>query len=146
MLPVVVAAPCTDGEVRRPTSSWAPAPANLTFVSAGIDVAFDGLELFGGIDGTHVRVLVEWIADPKRLHAVGELVGDFIRDGFLDEESRSGAADVPLIEPDRRDDAFDRLIDGCICEDDVRAFSTQFQGELLAGSRNHLRQSLADLR
>ena len=56
-----------------------------------------------------------------------QFANDLVVDGFLHKQSTTGTTNVTLIEVDSVDDAFDRLIDRGVFEDDVRRFAAQFQ-------------------
>src|SRR5262249_60504907 len=57
------------------------------------DELADLLELRARVDGTHVRVLVERVADAQRREPALELLEQRLADGLLHEEPRAGAAD-----------------------------------------------------
>ena len=100
-----------------------------------LDQLADSVELRFGIDRADVGVLVEWITDTKHVDAVLELRDEHVGDRFLNQQSASGAADVALVEENSVDDAFNRLIDWRIIEDDVRGFTSKLQRQLLVASR-----------
>src|SRR5439155_20164331 len=56
-----------------------------------------------------------------------------------------GAADVALVEEDAVDDAFDRLIDRGVIENDIGGFPAELQRVALLRSRERLLDNLADL-
>ncbi len=69
-----------------------------------------------------------------------------IRNRFLNEQSRSRATDVALIEEDPVDDAFDHLVDRCVFEDDVRTLTTEFEGQVLGARCDALLDEATNLR
>ena len=89
-------------------------------------------------DGAHVGGFVQRIADPQfrqpRLQTVGEDRGE----AFLHKDAGAGAAHLPLIEPDRIDDALDRAINVGIGENDEGRLAAQFQCQLLGRPGGHL--------
>ena len=50
-------------------------------------------------------------------------------DGFLDQQPRTGATDVALVEEDAVDDAFHGLVERRVVEDDVGRLAPEFEGE-----------------
>ena len=60
------------------------------------------------------------------------------------KQTRSGAADVALVEEDAVDDAFDGLVDGGVVEDDVGGLAAEFEGELFAGAGEGVLDDFAD--
>ena len=101
--------------------------------SAGDELA-DAVELGLRVDGTDVGVLVERVAGAEGFEADLEFGQNFFGDGFLNEQPRSGAADVALVEEDAVDDALDGLVERGVFEDDVSRFAAEFEGEALGGS------------
>jgi hypothetical protein len=59
---------------------------------------------------------------------------EILRDAFLYKKSRPGAADLPLVEPDGIDEAFDRAVDIGVVEDDVGGLAAQLERQGLAGT------------
>jgi hypothetical protein len=101
------------------------------------------VELFVRVDGADVGVLVERIAHDERAHTVLELADHFVVHAFLHEEAAAGAAHVALVEVDAVDDAFDGLVDGGVCEDDVGRLAAELERGLLAGAGDALLDELA---
>src|SRR5258705_10818110 len=60
--------------------------------------------------------------------------------------SRSGAAHLPLIEPDRVHDAFDDAVEIGVLEHDEGTLAAQLEGQLLAAARGRLANDAADFR
>ena len=56
-------------------------------------------------------------------------------DVFLDQQARSGAANLTLVEPDRVHHAFDRRVQVGVFEDDKRRFAAQLQARASYPSR-----------
>ena len=73
------------------------------------------------------RGLVERIADAQLAHAPLDPRQKSLGDAFLNQQPRSRAADLSLIEPDGIDQSFNRRILIGILEDDERRFAAQFQ-------------------
>ena len=70
---------------------------------------------------------------------------DFLRDAFLDQQPRSRAADVALVEEDAVDDALDGLVERCVVEDDVGGLAAEFEGEFFAGAGEGVLDDFPDL-
>ena len=66
----------------------------------------------------HIDCLVEWIADAEGLQAAFDFLGYSFGDAFFDKQSRTGAANLPLIKPDCIDEAFNRAIEIGVFEND----------------------------
>jgi hypothetical protein len=81
---------------------------------------------------SEIHRLVERIADAQRLQALAQALHQAGGDALLNEDARTGAADLALIEPDRVDDAFDRRFQVGVVEDDERRLAAEFQRQLLA--------------
>ena len=60
---------------------------------------------------------------------------DRVGDRLLDEQARTGAADVALVEEDAVDDALDRLVERRVLEDDVGRLAAELEREVLARAR-----------
>src|SRR5205823_3186185 len=88
------------------------------FFDAALHELLNLLQLRARVDCADVGVLVKRIADAQRADAVAQLADDRLDDRLLNEEPRSGAADMALIEVDAVDDAFDGLIERRVLEDD----------------------------
>src|SRR5471030_399876 len=78
--------------------------------------------------------LVERRAEGQLVHARAQLGEEFFLDRFLHQQTRTGAADLALVEPDRIDQAFDGGVEVRVFEDDERRFAAQFQRQLLAAA------------
>ena len=53
------------------------------------------------------------------------------KNAFLDEQTRTGTANVALIEINSGDNSFDRLIDWRVFENDVGRFAAKLERQLL---------------
>src|SRR5205807_457306 len=106
----------------------------------------DLVELLPRVDGPDVGVLVEWIANSEGLEAVLQLVEDRLEHRFLDEQPRSRAAHVALVEVDAVDDAFDGLVEGRVLEHDVGGLPPELEGQPLAASGDGAADQLPYLR
>ena len=78
------------------------------------------VQLHGRDDRTHVDALVQRLADPQCLHAALQPLVEKIGNAFLDQQPRTRAADLPLIEPDRIDDAFHGAVNIGVVKNDER--------------------------
>ena len=147
----MVAAGDNLGEQRRRKEPAVPraAPGGLpqrgALVLAPSHQLLNLLQLDRGDDGAHVHRLVERIADPKRLHSRLELGDQTLRDSFLRQDPRAGAADLALVEPDGIDHAFDHAVQIGVVEDDERRLSAQLERKLLAAAGRRLPDEPADL-
>src|ERR1019366_1092053 len=96
----------------------------------------DLVQLLPGVDRAHNGILVQWGAEP--LHrGVGYR--------FLAHQPGARAADVTLVEENAVHDSLDRRLDRRIVEDHVRGLAAEFQGQPLAGARNHAADLLTHL-
>ena len=109
------------------------------------DKVADAVQLHRIDDGADIGGLVQGVADAQlaqpRLQPVLERRGD----GFLHQNPRPRAADLPLIEPDRIHHAFHRRIQIGIGENDEGRLAAQFQRQLLARPGGRLADRAADL-
>src|SRR6185437_9692107 len=94
----------------------------------------------------HFDRLVEGLADAELLHARAQLGDELPRDALLHQEARAGAADLPLIEPDRVDDALDHAVEIGVFKNDERAFPAKLEREFLARPRRRLPDLPSDFR
>src|SRR5690606_34321918 len=85
----------------------------------------DAVELLLRVNGTDIGVLVERVAETKRRQALLKSVDDLVVHVLLNEQARTGAADVTLVEEDAVDDALDGLVDRGVVEDDVRRLAPE---------------------
>ena len=60
-----------------------------------------------------------------------QLLDHRLVDRFLDEQARTRAADVTLVEVDAVDDALDGLVESRVVEDHVRRLPAELEGEAL---------------
>jgi hypothetical protein len=88
-----------------------PAGAGLVHHRAlgtgAVDEAGNAFALHGADQRAHVAGLVQRRADADACHAGLQLVGQPGRRAFVHQQPRSGAADLPLVEEDAVDQAFD---------------------------------------
>src|SRR5438477_9364636 len=87
----------------------------------------DLVELLLRVDRTDIGVLIQRIADPERPHPALQLRHHGLIDRLLDEQSRSRAADVALIEVDAVDDPIDSLVYRGGVEDAVRRLASKLE-------------------
>ena len=66
-------------------------------------------------------------------------------DAFLHQQPRARAADLPLVEPDRVDHAFDHAVEVGVLEDDERALAAELERQLLARARRRLADDASHL-
>ncbi len=104
------------------------------FGDAALHPRVDGFALHRRDNRADVDPLVERVADAQQAHAAAHLRQELGGDALLNQEARSGAADLPLIEPDGIDQALDRAILIGVVEDDEGRFAAQFEREPLARS------------
>jgi len=98
------------------------------------DHALDAIELNSRDDGADVDRFVERCSDTQLAHAIANLRDQGLGNALLHEQARTGAADLPLVEPDSVDQAFDGAVEIGVFEDDERRFAAEFEGEpLVAG-------------
>ena len=114
---------------------WRDVMENVAFGRARFD-QFGHAVVLDGIDQrAHVDGFVERVAHAQFRHARLEFGIESLRHGFVDQETRARAADLPLIEPDRIHQTLDRAVEIGIVEDDIGRLATQLQRQRLAGSR-----------
>src|SRR5713101_6895525 len=106
-------------------------PAGRSFSDALVDQPLDALELHARHDGADVDGFVEWRTDSQRVHAVLNLADQFIRDALLHQQARTGAANLPLVEPDAVDQTFHSAVQIGIFKNNERRFATKFERKLL---------------
>ena len=114
------------------------------FTDAFFDEGGDGFELGTVDDGSEVDGFVEGASDAEGFHSGADFGVEFVGDGFLDEESGAGAADLALVEPDGVDEAFDGTVEVGVIEDDEGGFSAEFEGELFGRSGGGFADDAAD--
>jgi hypothetical protein len=66
-------------------------------------------------------------------------------DALLHEDARAGAADLPLVEPDRVDHALDDAVEVGVVEDDEGRLAAELQRQLLAAPGGGRADDAADL-
>ncbi len=105
----------------------------------------DAVALHRGHDGADIDALVERVAEPQALHAGAQFGDRALVDAFLNQQTRARAAHLPLVEPDRIDDALDGAVEVGVVEDDERAFAAEFERERLATARRLLADEAPDI-
>src|SRR3954453_15144968 len=80
-------------------------------LDAGLDQRLDPLELDRSDHRAHVDRLVERRTHAQRYHAADQALAERLCDALLQQQPRSGATDLALVEPDRIDHAFHGAID-----------------------------------
>ena len=120
-------------------------PAGGALPGALGDQTLHPLELAAVDQRADVGVLVERAADAQPRHPRLHLGDEGIGDAFLDEQPRSGAADLALVEPDPVDQSFHRAVEVGILEDEEGGLAAELQRELLAGTRRRPADDLAHL-
>ncbi len=109
-------------------------PARRAFRDALIHQPLDAIELHARDDCADVDGFIERRADAQRVHAVADFGDQFFRDALLHQQARTGAANLPLIEPDAVDQAFDGAVEIGVFENDEGRFAAQFERKsLVAG-------------
>src|SRR5688572_12641947 len=89
------------------------------FARAGFDEQANPVELSARVDRADIGVFVERIAHAQSADAIAQFADDGGEDRFLYEKPRTGTAHVPLIEVDALNDAFNRLVERRIVENDI---------------------------
>src|SRR5467141_57473 len=102
-------------------------PAGRSFRDALVDQPLDALELHTRDDRADVDGFIERRADPQRVHAVLDLADQFVRDALLHQQPRTGAANLPLVEPDAVDQAFHGAIQVGVLKNDERRLTAKFE-------------------
>ena len=120
-------------------------PHRRAFVDALLHQAANALELHRRDDRAHVHRLVERRADAKLLHPRAQLAHQPLGDAFLHEQARAGAADLPLVEPDRVDHALDDAVEIRVVVDDERTLAAELEAQLLAGAGRRAADDAPDL-
>src|SRR5882762_7632916 len=106
-------------------------PAGRSFRDALVDQPLYALELHARDDGANVDGFIERRADPQRVHAVLNLADQFVRDALLHQQPRTGAANLPLVEPDAVNQSFHGAIQIGVFKNDERRLTAKFEGKLL---------------
>src|SRR5262249_34893194 len=83
---------------------------------------------------------VERRANAKRAHARLQFSVKLFGNAFLNQQARTGAADLALVEPDAVYESFHRGIEVGVFENDEGRFAAEFEGKFFVG----LRSSAAD--
>src|SRR6266478_3517985 len=102
-------------------------PASRSLSDALIDQPLDALELRARDNRANVDGLIKRRADSKRVHAVLNLADQLVRDALLHEQPRSGAANLPLVEPDAVDQAFYGAVQIGVLKNDERRLAAKFE-------------------
>ena len=110
----------------------------------GVNHFGDPRVLNGIDDGAHVNAFVERIADAQAIHAALELGMEAVGDALLHQKPRTGAADLPLIEPDCIDEPLNGAVEIGVVKDDVGGLAAQFQGQRLAAACGGLADAAAN--
>ena len=121
-------------------------PAGRALFLAFRDEPGDALELAWCYQRADIGVLVERIADSQPRHARLDLLDEGVRNTFLDEQARAGAADLTLVEPDAVDKALDRRVQIGVLEDHEGGFAAELERQFLARTGGGAADDLADLR
>src|SRR5689334_6484458 len=101
---------------RRQRDFWLPACRALS--NSLRHHPLDTIELHSGHNGTDINGFIEGRPDSQRAHPIANLGDQRLRNAFLHQETRTGTADLSLVEPDAIDEAFDRTVQIGILEDD----------------------------
>ena len=109
-------------------------PARCALLLAGVSQLPDARELGGRVDRADVGVLVQRVAEAQRGQPAVQRGDHLVDHGFLDQQARSRAAYVALVEEDPVDDALDSLVERSVIEHDVRRLAAELEGEALAGA------------
>ena len=70
---------------------------------------------------------IQRVADAKGRHSGAKPLQKFSFNRFLHQQSGARAAHLPLVQPDRIYQPFDRRIDVGVLKDDIRGFSAKFE-------------------
>ncbi len=101
-----------------------------SLVLSGGHERLDPLELLGRVDRADIGVLVQRVAEPEAAHPLPQLADHLVVHALLDQQPRSGAAHVPLVEEDAVDDPLDGLVERGVLEHDVGRLAAQLEGQL----------------
>src|SRR3984885_745641 len=112
-------------------------PTGCAFGNSQIYEATNSFELHGSDDGANVDRFVQGRTDAQRAHAAANFFQEPFRDAFLHQQTRTGAANLALIEPDSIDQSFHRTVEISVLKDNKRRFAAKFEREpfLTPGSR-----------
>ena len=91
-----------------------------------------------------VLTLAVMLADSSQCDAIAKLAHERVKDSFFDEQPRTGATHMTLIEEDAANDPFNGLIERRIRKDNVGRFATELERELLAAAGNGALDRLTD--
>jgi len=84
--------------------------------------------------GTDVNAFVQRVSKAQTVHSVPQSGIEILGNTFLHQQARSGAADLPLIEPDRIDQPFDSRVNIGIVEHDIGRLAAQLERQRLAAA------------
>src|SRR5258708_31349777 len=121
-------------------------PAGRALGDALIDQPLNALKLHTRDDGANVDGFVERRTDSKRVHAVLDFADQFVRDALLHQQPRTGAANLPLVEPDTIDQAFHSAVQIGVFKNNERRLSTKFDRKLFVALRGSFANGSADFR
>jgi hypothetical protein len=108
-----------------------------------VDQCLDLVELGLAVDRAHVGVLVQRVAQTQQLDPPRQLRHQRAVDALLHQEPRPGTAHMSLVEEDAAHDPFDRLVEGCVLEHDVRGLAAELERERCAAASQPLLDLLA---
>src|SRR5260370_12788833 len=121
-------------------------PAGRALGDALIDQPLNALKLHTRDDGADVDGFVERRTDSKRVHAVLDLADQFVRDALLHQQPRTGAANLPLVEPDTIDQAFHSAVQIGVFKNNERRFAAKFEREFFVALRGSFANGSAHVR
>src|SRR6185437_12216261 len=114
------------------------------FLDADLDQRSDALELNRRDDGPHVDRLVKRGANAKRFHPPHEALAKSFGDAFLQQQARTGTADLALVEPDGVDHALDGAVDVGVVEHDEGRLAAELERQRFARTGRRLAYLPAD--
>ncbi len=121
-------------------------PARRAFSDALIDKPLDALKLHARDNRADIDGLVERRTDSKRVHAVLNFADQFVRDAFLHQQPRTGAANLALVKPDAVDQAFHGAVQIGVLKNDERRLAAKFKRQLFVALRGGLSNGAAHFR
>src|SRR5260370_7618123 len=101
-------------------------PADCSFSYSLIDQSPNALQLHRSDNRANVNCFVERRPGAKRTHTVAHFGNQRLSDAFLHQQSRSSAANLPLIEPDAVDQSLDCAVEVGVLENNKRRLPARF--------------------
>src|ERR1700735_3504078 len=104
-------------------------PTGCAFGNSLIHETTNAFQLHRSDDGANIDSFVQRRTDSERAHAAPNLFHERLRDAFLHQQTRTGTANLSLIEPDSIDQSFHRTVEISVLKDNKRRVAAKFERE-----------------